>query len=295
MRYTIRHETTYQYSDTAQLSHNIAHLEPLATRRQLLHSFRIEATPAASVISRRKDGWGNALHFLLVQDSHREFRLLAESDVEVLPVLDPPVADSSPWEAVAASMRPRPIGDLAWISQFRHASPFVPILDAAKELALEVFTPDRPVLEAASELMHRIHDGFEYDPSATSVSTPLADLFRLRRGVCQDFAHVFLGCLRSLGLPARYVSGYLETLPPPGKARLIGADASHAWIQVWCPEQGWLDLDPTNDLVPGERHVAVATGRDFGDVTPLKGLILGGGVHVVQVSVDVAPRVEEAV
>lgn len=193
------------------------------------------------------------------------------------------------WESVAQAMRPRPAGATARASEHVHASPYVPLLERAREYAAPSFAPGVPVLAGVLDLMHRVHRDFRYDPSATSVSTPLPEVFARKRGVCQDFSHATISCLRSLGLPARYVSGYLDTRPPPGKTRLVGADASHARVQVWCPGTGWIDLDPTNDLAPADRHVTVATGRDFGDVTPLKGLILGGGGHVVRVSVDVEP------
>jgi transglutaminase-like putative cysteine protease len=157
------------------------------------------------------------------------------------------------------------------VAGFRHASPFVPILEPCRELALASFLPGRPVLEAALDLTRRIPKEFQYSPHSTSVTTPVAEVLRTRRGVCQDFAHLMLSSLRSLGLPARYVSGYLETAPPPGKARLVGADASHAWVQLWVPGSGWVDLDPTNGLAPRDRHIRLAVGRDFGDVSPLKG------------------------
>jgi len=294
MRYQIRHETFYTYVEPVQLSHNMAHLQPLNSARQQVRSFRLTAEPEPAIVSTRFDGWGNTSHFLLVQEAHKEFQIVAESVVEVFPTAPTDLVHTSPWELVAASMRPRPLGDLAQISQFRHASPFVPTVAVARDYVEKSFEPGRPILEAANDLMHRIYTEFRYDPEATSVATPLLEVFQKRRGVCQDFSHVLIGCLRSLGLPARYVSGYLETRPPPGKPRLIGADASHAWIQLWCPELGWTDLDPTNDIAPSERYVTVAVGRDFGDVTPLKGLLLGGGGQVVSVSVDVAPMDGEA-
>jgi transglutaminase-like putative cysteine protease len=161
---------------------------------------------------------------------------------------------------------------------------------------LQSFTPERPLLQAAVDLMHRIHADFTYDTDSTQISTPVLEAFNLKSGVCQDFAHVMIGCLRALGLAARYVSGYLMTQPPPGKARLVGADASHAWVSVHCPlidiNGGWIDLDPTNDLIPGTSHVILAVGRDYGDVAPLRGVIRGGGEHKLAVAVTVAPQGE---
>jgi transglutaminase-like putative cysteine protease len=291
MLYRIRHETAYNYADPVQLSHNMAHLQPIHGGRQIVRSFELDVVPEPAVLSERIDCWGNVSHFLLVQDAHREFKVVATSEVEVLPSILPETVVTEAWELVAASMRPRPLGEIATASQFRHVSPFVPRVPAAKEYALGSFLPGRPIADAAFELMHRIHDEFRYDPAATSVATPLAEVFQRRHGVCQDFSHAMIACFRAMGLPARYVSGYLETRPPPGKQRLVGADASHAWVQFWCPGFGWIDLDPTNDVAVSERHVTVAVGRDFGDVTPLKGLLLGGGGQVVKVSVDVAPLV----
>ncbi len=289
MRYKVRHQTVYTYAEPVQLSHNLAHLMPSSNERQSLSSFALTIEPRPAVLTERIDCWGNTTHFAMIQERHREFVVVAESEVDVPPFAMPDPASTPSWESVAQAMRPRPAGATARASEHVHASPYVPLLERAREYAAPSFAPGVPVLAGALDLMHRVHRDFRYDPSATSVSTPLPEVFARKRGVCQDFSHATISCLRSLGLPARYVSGYLETRPPPGKTRLVGADASHAWVQVWCPGTGWIDLDPTNDLAPADRHVTVATGRDFGDVTPLKGLILGGGGHVVRVSVDVEP------
>lgn len=289
MLYRVRHQTVYTYEDPVQLSHNLAHLCPMERPFQKVESFKLEVEPEPAVATMREDAWGNRSHFLLVQEAHREFRIVATSMVR-LESLDPidPEATSS-WEDVASRVRNRPVGRDVHPAQFRHASPFVPMLAVAREYALESFPEGQPVMVGAMDLMGRVYRQFRYDPEATTVATPLAEVFEKRRGVCQDFSHAMIGSLRSLGIPARYVSGYLETRPPPGKPRLIGADASHAWVQVWCPETGWVDLDPTNDVAPSQRHITVAIGRDFGDVTPLKGLLLGGGGQKVRVSVDVEP------
>ncbi|HOX50580.1 MAG TPA: transglutaminase family protein [Fibrobacteria bacterium] len=289
MLYRVRHETVYTYEDPVQLSHNLAHLQPMRRSGQTVDSFALEVFPEPAVVSSREDAWGNVSHFLLVQEAHREFRIVANSQVRVDGAAGHDLSTTSPWEEVAASVRFRPRGEFVKAAQFRHASPFVPSLAAAREYALESFPPGRAVLEGAFHLMGRIHREFRYDPQATTVATPLAEVFAKRRGVCQDFSHAMIGALRSLGLPARYVSGYLETRPPPGRPRLVGADASHAWVQAWSPDPGWVDFDPTNDVIPASRHVTVAIGRDFGDVTPLKGLLLGGGGQKVSVSVDVEP------
>jgi transglutaminase-like putative cysteine protease len=168
-------------------------------------------------------------------------------------------------------------------------SPHVRTSAELQAYAAPSFPPGRPVLEAVRDLVTRIHQDFIYDATATEVSTPVATVLSARRGVCQDFAHVAIGCLRALGLAGRYVSGYLLTRPPPGRPRLVGADASHAWMATWVPRLGWVDFDPTNDLIAGQDHVTIAHGRDFSDVTPIRGIILGGGAHQLAVSVDVAP------
>jgi transglutaminase-like putative cysteine protease len=206
-----------------------------------------------------------------------------------------------PWETCLglASMNvdgetpPRTGDDAAFLSEFRLESPFVPLADDLADYAWECFTPGRPILDAAVDLTHRIHSEFQFDPDFTTVATPVSEVFRHKRGVCQDFAHLMLSCLRSIGLAARYVSGYLETDPPPGQPRLEGADASHAWVSLHVPGMGWFDFDPTNNCRPSGKHIVVAVGRDYGDVTPLKGVILGGGTHRLTVSVDVRRIADE--
>lgn len=289
MIYRVRHETIYHYDDPVQISHNLAHLRPRDGNRQTVLSFSLEVDPAPAVCSMRSDAWGNTSHFLLVQEAHRELKMVALSELEVEPAGWPDPESTHPWEDIARRMRPRPTGEDARVAQFAHPSPYIPRLGRCADLAREVFHSGTPVLVGCIALMGRIFRDFRYDPEATTVATPLGEVMERRRGVCQDFAHAMVGSLRALGLPARYVSGYLETRPPPGKARLVGADASHAWVQAWIPGVGWVDFDPTNDVMPSERHVVVAVGRDFGDVTPLKGLLLGGGGQKVSVSVDVEP------
>ncbi len=258
--------------------------------------FELEIVPAPGHLRRGVDAGGNASHWFTLAQPHRELVVTARSRVLVAPrfaALD--AAGSAPWEEVAAAMGYVARADFPAAAEFSMPSPYVPRLDALREWARPTLAPGRPVAEAALELMHRLHRDFEYRSASTAVDTPLAEVVARRRGVCQDFAHVLCGALRAFGLPARYVSGYLLTRAPEGGAALLGADASHAWAQVWCPgtpgvpsdgaAAGWLDLDPTNDLVPGAGHVRVAAGRDFGDVTPLRGVIRGGGRHGLEVGV----------
>jgi transglutaminase-like putative cysteine protease len=211
----------------------------------------------------------------------------ATSLIETLPVELPDFDHTPPWERLVRSLGEDLRRDVILASQMRFASPLVPLVAPLRRYAEACFPRDCPVLVGVKELMRRIHLDYVYDPTATDCSTPVATVAENRRGVCQDFAHVMLSCLRSLGLAARYTSGYLRTRPPLGTPRLIGADASHAWISVWIPELGWIDFDPTNDQCPGEEYVTVAFGRDYADVTPIRGVILGGGAHHLEVAVDV--------
>jgi len=203
-------------------------------------------------------------------------------------------AETPAWESVRELSRGRQIGQALDASEFIFDSPLIQAADDFAAYAAPSFPKGRPILDAVLNLTARIHHDFKFDPKATTLATPLAEVFKNRRGVCQDFAQLEIACLRSLGLPARYVSGYLETVPPPGKARLIGADASHAWISFHCYGLGWIEVDPTNNVVPTTRHIAVAWGRDFNDVSPIRGVILGAGEHTLKVAVDVVAVEETA-
>ena len=290
MRYHITHTTTYAYAEPVSLCQNVAHLVPQACPRQRAEAPVLSITPDPAVIEDRVDFFGNPVCYFTVQEPHRELTVSVEHRVSVLP--EPVPTHSPPWEEVRDRL-PHD-RDPVWLDayQFAFDSRFVAADRKYADYAAASFTPGRPILEAALDLMRRVHVEFVYDPRATTLATPVAEVFETRRGVCQDFAHVTLSCLRSLGLAARYVSGYLSTLPPPGKARVVGADATHAWVSLFCGDAGWVDLDPTNDTVPADRHVLLAWGRDYEDVSPLKGVILGGGAHKVQVKVDVLPEGE---
>jgi transglutaminase-like putative cysteine protease len=248
--------------------------------------------PVPAVSREHTDFFGNRVRYFSIQQPHKVLEVLAASEVEVAPVAQPDFALSPPWEVVVARLRDGREKATLDSRIFCLPSPFVPLLPAALEYASPSFPPGRPVLEAVADLMGRIYHEFEYDPHFTTVATPLAKVLEHRKGVCQDFAHLALSSLRGLGLAARYVSGYLETLPPPGQVKLQGADASHAWYSVYVPDTGWVDFDPTNDQVPGEQHITAAVGRDYQDVTPLRGVFYGGGEHELQVGVDVCRVVE---
>jgi len=306
LRLEVEHDTRYAYAAPVSLAHHLAHLRPLADAHQRLehHALRIEPEPAQSRHS--LDAWGNAqCHFSFVQP-HAQLIVRSESRVQVLPRFAGLRPGLSPaWDAVAERLRYVARAPYVPAVEFALPSPYVPRLPALHALGSPLFAPGRPLAEAAMDLMHRVHQSFRYESRSTDIDTPLAQVLQGRRGVCQDFAHVLIGVLRSHGLAARYVSGYLLTRAPAGDANggmaMVGADASHAWVQLWCPatpgvpragasaglgdDDTWLDLDPTNDCIPASGHVRVAVGRDFGDVTPLRGVIRGGGRHGLTVAV----------
>jgi len=293
MIYRVSHLTEYRYSDAVTTSHHELHLLPRRSEFQSGGWEELSVSPEPTVRHNRLDYFGNRTTYVEIHEPHRRLAVLARTEVEVLPTSAPLPAIAPPWEvARELFVQPR-AADLLEAAEFTFSSPYVRIPAGIAAYASASFTPNRSLVEAALDLMRRIHTDFIYDNKATNVSTPVEDVLALRRGVCQDFAHLMLACLRSQRLAARYVSGYLVTAPPPGQPRMVGADASHAWVSVFCPGFGWLDLDPTNDVVPAEKHVTLAYGRDFGDVTPLRGVILGGGPHELKVAVDVVPVAEQ--
>jgi transglutaminase-like putative cysteine protease len=221
-----------------------------------------------------------------VLDDHNRFKI---GEAVTAPWNAPPPETTPPWEAVRDRLRADRSATTLDAYQFVFESPHVAFDDAVLDFVTPAFTADRPILDAVRELTGRIHREFRYDQTATTVATPVAEVLRTRRGVCQDFAHLEIACLRALGLAARYVSGYILTVPPPGTPRLVGADASHAWLAVWVGDAGWVDVDPTNDQLPSDQHITAAWGRDYADVSPLRGVVLGGGAHRVSVAVDVTP------
>ena len=286
------HETAYDYVPPVKTAQHMAHLKPRHDDRQQVLSHRLTITPVPALQTETTDVYGNTRAFFSLSGAHDELTVVADSMVSTRAELEP--AQSLPWEMVRERMRyhRRAAWDLA--SEFVFASPYVPRHENFLAYARPCFTPGRPLWQASRELMTRIHSDFTYETEATDVSTPALEALELRQGVCQDFAHVMLGCLRSLGLPARYVSGYLLTQPPPGKPRLVGSDASHAWVSVYLPDEdgsagAWADLDPTNDRMPGEDYVRLATGRDYSDVSPIRGVIHGGANHTLRVAVTVSP------
>lgn len=290
MIYEVRHRTDYTYSAPVALSHHLLHLEPRTTFRQRVHAQSLLVEPMPAWGDRRQDAFGNPARAITIDREHKHLAVEARATVEVALPTWPEPGLTEPWERVVAACRGASEAGALGAARFAYASPFTPTDEALEDYARESFRQGRPVLEAAAELNHRIFADFEFDPEATSLATPVAEVFRLRRGVCQDFAHLMLAALRALGLPARYVSGYLLTHPPAGQERMVGADVSHAWVSLWVGGAGWVDLDPTNDLLPTDGHITLGWGRDYGDVSPIVGVVYGGGGHELSVAVDVLPR-----
>jgi transglutaminase-like putative cysteine protease len=293
MRYTVTHRTTYDYPSTVSVSHHLARLAPRQTGSQNAaeHELRVEPTPV--LVEKRLDYYGNSTTFMTVEGAHRQLTFLARSVVEVTAARYPAPAKTPPWEAVRDDCLGGALTHALEAGEFAFASQLVPRRPALADYAAKSFETGRPIIEAVLDLTRRVYSEFEFDPTATTVSTPVEQVFKRRRGVCQDFAQLEIACLRSIGLPARYVSGYLETAPPPGRPRLVGADASHAWLAFYCPDFGWIDVDPTNNVLPSGRHVTLAWGRDYSDVSPLRGVVVGGGKHRMKVAVDVVPTKDE--
>jgi len=290
MKYRITHNTAYRYSEPASLSQNELFLHPRETDTQRVMQSRLTIVPEPQYLHQRTDYFGNIAHVFMVQQPHDELAMTTVSVVETSLPATPAAASTTPWETVARRLAaPEGPAELA-ANQFVFVSPLITVSPEAMAYVRPSFAPGTPVLTGALDLVRRIFTDFTYDKSATTVDTAVDQVLVDRKGVCQDFAHVAISCLRALGLAARYTSGYLETSPPPGKPRLIGADASHAWISLFVPDAGWVDLDPTNNLIAGDSHITVAWGRDYGDVTPVKGVVMGGGVHSLSVTVDVAAQ-----
>ena len=287
MKYRIIHKTAYSYSEHASLSYNELYLHPRHRATQQLVENHLNIEPQPQYLQRHTDYFGNTADVFMIQQSHDNLTITVTSTVQITPKETPLPENTLPWESTVTRLSAHKHPSELEAYQFVFASPLVTILPEIREYARISFADGIPVLSGAVDLMNRIFSEFTYDKSATSVETSVEHVLVNRKGVCQDFAHLAISCLRSLGLAARYVSGYLKTSPPPGKPKLIGADASHAWISIFVPDYGWVDLDPTNNLLPSESHITLAWGRDYGDVAPVKGVVMGGGAHSLSVMVDV--------
>ena len=288
MLYSVTHTTTYHYSDPVSLCHNLVHLRPRSATRQTCHHSSMVVQPEPRVVQHHHDYFGNPISLFTIQEPHRKLSVTVKHRMEVEPAEMLIVEDSPPWEEVRDALQRERTPIMLEARQFIYDSRYVPRSDALAEYARTSFTPGRPILEATLDLTQRIHREFRYDSRATTLSTPVADVLKHKHGVCQEFAHLQIGCVRSLGLAARYVSGYLQTRPPADRDRLVGADASHAWIAAYCPGLGWIDFDPTNNMIPSHQHLTIAWGRDYDDISPIKGVILGGGTHTMAIAVNVA-------
>ncbi|VVP97453.1 transglutaminase family protein [Pseudomonas fluorescens] len=291
-RYQIFHDTCYHYDSPVSLAQQLAHLWPRKCDWQRCTAQQLLISPDPTARRDELDVFGNPLTRLAFERPHDELQVNAQLTVEVLarPVLD--FNQSPAWEltrdALTYSSQPLSAA-LLEACRYRFQSPYVHLKRSFVEFSQSCFPPGRPLLLGVQDLMQKIFNEFTFDAEATQVATPLVEVLERRRGVCQDFAHLMLACVRSRGLAARYISGYLLTQPPPGQPRLIGADASHAWVSVFCPVLGWVDFDPTNNVQPALEHITLAWGRDFSDVSPLRGVILGGGNHDPEVRVTVMP------
>ncbi|HTI93746.1 MAG TPA: transglutaminase family protein [Puia sp.] len=275
MKYLISHQTTYTYHEPVSVCYNLLRLVPRNTHRQSCTSVAVEIHPEPDTFHEYEDFFGNKVIYFSIEKEHAKLSVRVSSEIE------------QRMEAAGD----RSLEQDADIGGYLFETPMTAANDDIAAYARGSFLPGRPVLEAAGDLMHRIYTDFRFTPGFTTVSTPLAMVMRERKGVCQDFAHLAIACCRSAGLPARYVSGYIETLPPPGVEKLIGVDASHAWFSVYIPNLGWVDFDPTNNLLPAEQHVTIGWGRDYADIAPMRGILLSSGTHGLSVSVDMR-RVE---
>ncbi len=288
MDYKITHTTVYTYSETVSICHNEVHLTPREGKRQARLAYRLAIRPQPLAIDNEVDYFGNQASYFTIEEGHEKLTVTAQSRVRVLP--PPPLEpDGASWESVRDRLAVDHRTASLEARQFAFDSPSIAASADLAAYAEGSFLPGRPWLDAAQDLTRRIFAEFKYEKMITTIHTPLRVVLAERRGVCQDFAQLAIGCLRSIGLPARYMSGYLVTEPPPGKPRLVGADASHAWFSAYSPEHGWIDFDPTNGLIPSDKHITLAWGRDYNDVAPIKGVFIGGGRHGMNVAVDVTP------
>jgi len=289
VKYTVTHTTQYFYGEPVPLCHNVVHLKPRDTARQTVLSHVTTVVPNPVTRSERLDFFGNLVSWFGIQEPHSTLRIIARSLVEVRALESPTELWCPAWDDVTRMLKERRIPGALDAMQFRFDSPLIQSGPELADYARPSFSPGRPLLECLIELTNRIHTEFKFDSAVTTIGTPVLEVLQHRHGVCQDFAHLQIGCLRSLGLAARYVSGYLVTKPPPGRPRLVGCDVSHAWVSAFIPDFGWIDFDPTNGLIPSTSHITLGWARDYGDISPVRGVVVGGRRHSLRVSVDVEP------
>lgn len=287
INYKITHNTQYSYSSLVNLCHNEARLTPRSFAQQICTQSEFTVDPEPTSYRERKDFFGNTVCYFTIQRPHQDLSVTVTSHVEVKDAqIDMDIVEDIVWETVQERLHTDQNAEILEIRQYIFDSPMIQKMPELHAYAESSFAKERPLIEAVQDLINRLFKDFAYDPGFTTVATPLAEVIKHRRGVCQDFAHLGIGCLRSMGLAARYVSGYIETVAQPNQEQLIGADASHAWFSVYLPDIGWIDFDPTNNQIPTDQHITVAWGRDYSDVAPLKGVVFGSGTHELSVSVD---------
>jgi len=287
MKYKLKHQTTYTYVNAVHNYQSILCLQPLNNEKQICKNFKIAIEPKPSKIHSRIDYFGNIQHYFSLHEAHKSLKVIVSSEIEVL---NNPVQTLNPITCNEARLKFKTDHSLKIkVMQYQLPSQFISWDEEIVAFAETCLIPDVSLFEAVLDLIKKIFTEFQFKSGATNINTPLKTVLKERKGVCQDFSHLAITCLRSVGIPARYVSGYIETLPPKGKIKLEGSDASHAWISVYIPEMGWCEFDPTNNMIPQQRHIVTAYGRDFADISPMKGIIFGSGDHKVKVEVDVIP------
>ncbi|MDD9975703.1 MAG: transglutaminase family protein [Candidatus Poribacteria bacterium] len=287
MNYKIVHKTEYSYTHPVNLCYNETRLSPRSFAHQDCSESQFVVAPEPRECRERQDFFGNTVYYFTIQQPHNQLTVTVTSRVSVKDrEMQLNFAEHITWEEVRQQLQTDQNPGILEMRQYILDSPMVPMMSELHAYAEKSFTKGKPLLEAVNDLTTRLYTDFTYDPGFTTIATPLADVIEHRRGVCQDFAHLGIGCLRALGLAARYISGYIETVPPPDQELLAGADASHAWFSVYLPQLGWVDFDPTNNQIPADQHITIAWGRDYADVTPLKGVVFGSGTHELSVSVD---------
>lgn len=287
MNYNITHKTEYSYTHPVNLCYNEARLTPRNFTDQVCLNSQFVVEPEPKECRERQDFFGNTVYYFTIQQPHNQLTVTVTSHVDVKGrERQRNFAERLAWEETHRQLHTDSDPEILEMRQYILNSPMIPAMPELRAYAEKSFPKGCPLLEAVEDLTTRLYADFTYDPGFTTIATPLADVIKHRRGVCQDFAHLGIGCLRALGLAARYVSGYIETDPPPDQELLAGADASHAWFSVYLPQLGWIDFDPTNNQIPTDRHITIAWGRDYADVTPLKGVVFGSGTHALFVAVD---------
>ena len=288
MNYLITHTTEYIYDGAISLCHNVARLIPRTTPSQTCKKTNVEILPEPDVLSEYEDFFGNKVLYFAIQQEHKKLKVTVSSNIVKQGVrkLETELLQQISWEDVKAQLH-EPTPEMLDAKQYIPDTLMTAVSPLIFEYASQSYTAGNSMFDATLDLMQRIFRDFEFKPGFTTISTPVEEVMKTKKGVCQDFAHLAIACVRSMGLPARYVSGYIETIAPEGKEKLVGADASHAWFAIFIPKIGWIDFDPTNNVIPSDRHISIGWGRDYADITPLKGIVLSSGKHELSVSVDV--------